>query len=46
MPYTPVELRPHEYLSEESAEFYAQEAAGCYQEGGESHQVLARELYT
>jgi hypothetical protein len=40
--YTPVKFRPHVYVSEEPGEFYAQEAAGCHQEGGESHQVLAR----
>jgi hypothetical protein len=32
--YTPVKLRPVLYVPEESAEFYAQEAAGCHQEGG------------
>ncbi len=44
--YIPAELRPHGYVPDEPAEFHAQEAAGCHQEGGESHQVLAREQYT
>ncbi len=44
--YIPVELRPHVYVPEEPAECHAQEAAGCYQDGGESWQLLARGLYT
>jgi hypothetical protein len=35
--YTPVELRPHVYVSEEPAEFHTQEATGCHQEEGESY---------
>ncbi len=31
---TQVELRPHVSVSEKPAEFYAQEATGCHQEGG------------
>ncbi len=33
--YTPVELRPLVYVTEEPAEFHAQEAVGFHQEGGE-----------
>ncbi len=32
--YRPVELRPYMKVSEEPAKSHAQEAAGCYQEGG------------
>jgi hypothetical protein len=31
----------HVYVPEEPGEIHAHEAAGCHQEGGESHQVLA-----
>ncbi len=34
------------YVPEEPGEIHAHEAAGCHQEGGESHQVLARGHYT
>jgi hypothetical protein len=35
--YTPVELRPHVYVSEECDEFHARKATVCQQEGGETH---------
>jgi hypothetical protein len=44
--YTPGKVRPHLRVPEEIREFHAQEAAGCHHEGGKSHQVLARGLYT
>ncbi len=40
--YRPVKLRPHVYVPKEPGELHAQEAKGCHQEGGETHQVLAR----
>ncbi len=36
----PAKLRPH--VLEETGGFHAEKAAGCHEEGGESHQVLAR----
>jgi hypothetical protein len=41
-----VKVRPHVYVPKALDEFHAQEAAGCHQEGGDSHQVLGRGLFT
>ncbi len=40
--YVGVELRQRITVPEELCGVHDQEAAGCFQEGGESHQVLAR----
>jgi hypothetical protein len=34
------------YVLEEPAEFHAQKAVGYHREGGDSHEVLAKGLYT
>jgi hypothetical protein len=40
--YIAAKLTPHVYVPEEPGEFHAHEAAGCHQEGGESHHVLSK----
>jgi hypothetical protein len=37
--YTLLKLRPHEYVPKELSEFHAE---GCYQDGWESHKLVAR----
>ncbi len=37
--YIAMKLIAHVYLHEEPGEFHAHEAAGCHQEGAESHHV-------
>jgi hypothetical protein len=43
---TPLELTPNVYVTEEPAKFHAWEARVFHQEGRESHQVLARGVFT